>query len=139
MNEQVFELIRHESGVYEMMFYISSRQAVDASVAAVDELLSQRGDIDNNPLLLMSNNSISGDEPIAYATNAYRKLVQKHGMSQLRNSYLALIYQEGMMMSFWVTLLSSFRMPVRMRSFPEDQYDDALRWLVEESQAVHNH
>lgn len=129
MSDAIFEHIQHANGVHEMIFYESSPAAVDASIVIIDGLLAARPAHDPQPLLLLSNNVLSGDEPIAYATNAYRKLAQKHGLARLSNTYLALVYKPGMLMSFWVALFSSFRVGIRMKTFPENRHVDAMAWL----------
>lgn len=129
MPNPIFEHITHPSGVHELLFYEASRDAVDASVAAVDAILDARTPDDNHPVLLLSNNSLSGDEPIVYATHAYRALAARRGLEGFQNVYLALVYRSGMMMSFWVTLFDTFRLGVRMKAFPAASYVEAVAWL----------
>ncbi|MEO0564058.1 MAG: STAS/SEC14 domain-containing protein [Chloroflexota bacterium] len=134
--KKVFEVRQHDNGICELYFYESSRAAVDASVEALDKVLGAREPNSREPFLLMSNNVESGDEPIVYATNAYRKMILRHGAAKLNNTYYALVHRPGAMMAFWTALFSGFRMGVKMRTFTGDQYEEAIAWLQQQTTRV---
>jgi hypothetical protein len=126
-----FDYIAHPDGVHELIYNEITPETVDASIAIVDVLLSARLPHDPEPLRLLAINPKDGTpDMLLYAANANRALISKHGFTGLRNIYIALVYSPGMMMSFWVSFFTSFRLGIHIKTFPLHRREDAMAWLA---------
>lgn len=122
----------HENNIHELIYTDASRTAVDAFWAYLGRFIAEGKPEDL--YCILNDLRSSGHQPLSYYFSRLRAFNAQHPADKRPEARIALVYRTtspliGTVDTF-IRMLNPRR--VRIRIFPNNRYDEAVAWLLEE-------
>jgi hypothetical protein len=122
----------HENNIHELIYTDASRVAVDAFWAYLDRFIEEGKPEDL--YCILNDLRQSGHQPLSYYFSRLRQFNAQHPADKRPQARFALLYRSSSPLigtvDTFIRMLNPRR--VRIRIFPNNQYDEAVAWLLEE-------
>ncbi len=119
----------HDNGIHELIYYETSRYAVDEMIAHVDRILEQLP-AETKLIRVLTDSSQTASQPFQYMLARLRELAVKYPNHPYIRS--ASLFDGGVMMGPADVLFRLITRRNKFRLFKPSQREEAIKWLLEE-------